>query len=228
MIRSLMAGAALLAVLGGAHAHTRLAADLDVQPYLLDPSRDAAPPAPTSSDAETSEPQPPSTGEPPVYQAPAARSLASGGPTAAQGQPKAAPPPAEIRSPFRLIAQAAPPPQQERASGGISIWALVTFVFYLLAGTLAILLGSILVEVLDKALERPWDRSGADSDESATGDFPLAEFLNPRASASAYRREAEGLRAMKEALDAELASVRAQIERERKHAEAMENGKERP
>ncbi|HTV27702.1 MAG TPA: hypothetical protein VMF32_07955 [Xanthobacteraceae bacterium] len=223
MIRSLLTGVVLVAALSSAHAYTRLAADLDVRPYLLNPSRDDAPAAPIPSDAKTSEPQQPLGVEPPGHWVPA---LA--GPAAVERQPKAAPPPAGARSPLPLMAQAAAAPEQEKTDNGISIWALVTFVFYVLVAALAILLGSILVEVLDKALERPWDRSGADSDESATGDFPLEAFLNPRASASAYRREAEVLRAMKEALDAELASVRAQIERERKHAEAMENGKERP
>lgn len=228
MIRSFMTGAALVAVLGSAQAHTRLAADLDVRPYLADSSREDAPAAPKPSQMETLEPQASSADEPPVHRAPAEHSLAPGGPTAVQGQLKAATPPAEIRAALPLMAQAAPVPEQERQSEGISIWALITFVYYMLAAALVVLLGAALLGALDQWLERPWDRSGANSDESATGDFPLEDLLDPRVPASAYRSETEALRAMKEALDAKLASVRAQIERERKRAEVMESGKEQP
>jgi hypothetical protein len=103
---------------------------------------------------------------------------------------------------------------------------LGTVAFWVLATVTVLLMLPGLVRALDRLLERPLEgRTDANGASSPDG-MSLDEMLKPTKNTATYRSETEVLRAMKEALDAELASVRAQIERERKQAEAMEVGKE--
>jgi hypothetical protein len=67
---------------------------------------------------------------------------------------------------------------------------------------------------------------GAATPAEATGDLQ-DHALSPEMSAADIRRETEVLRALKESLDAELASARATLKNERARARRHQNGKDR-
>lgn len=70
------------------------------------------------------------------------------------------------------------------------------------------------------------DQSGADTPAEAAGDLQ-DDALSPEMSAADIRRETDVLRALKESLDAELASARATLKNERARARRHQNGKDR-
>lgn len=94
-------------------------------------------------------------------------------------------------------------------------------------GFFAVLIGLLALPTIlwafDAMLERPLEcdvgDARTDSDARLTG-FDVQDFAQSELSATDIHRQTEVLRALKEALDAELDSVRAAIRRERARAEA--------
>lgn len=226
MIRSVLISVALVVALDGAHGHTRFAADLDVRPYLLDPSL-RAPPATPSPKPGMPASRPPAVKENTPKSVPAERPSAPIGPRNSKFESNRAAP-RKVPAPASLTGRSVPLQLAPVPSEPVRGYSLGTIAFGALATTIILFVLPGLIRALDRLLEWPW-RSEADTYDVPPGnDSCFDDFLKPTMSTAGYRSETDALRAMKEALDAELASVRAQIERERKHAKATEGAKEQP
>jgi len=223
MIRYLMATTALVAVLSSVQA---IAADLDVRPYLLNPSLGqppvAAPPPPAP---QVSAPPAPTAEQRKPVPKPVSHAVAPTGPAHARLQSNRAAP-RKAPAALSLTAQAVQPEQRPVSSEGEGGSALGMLIFGALTTAFGMLVLPALIRALDQLLERPWGSHGADFGDAPTGGFSLDDLLEPATDPAGYRSETEALRAMKEALDAELASARAQMEQARTQAEAMEGAKE--
>ena len=227
MIRHLLASAAFVALLSNANAQMRIAADLDVRPYLLDPLRGKHPIGKLPPSAQSPNPteQPRDQGG-----APRSGSIASSKPLQPrEALPQQAAAPSVPAPPVQNVAaakvlnttQAAAPTERSTfLSSLVGLGAVGLGFFAVLIGLLAL---PTILWAFDAMLERPLecDVGDARTDSDAhLGGFDVQDFAQSELSAADIHRQTEVLRALKEALDAELDSVRAAIRRERARAEA--------
>jgi hypothetical protein len=210
MIRHLLASATVLAVVSNAAVQAH-AADLDVRPYLLGRSLKlgSVPPSPASAPGV----QPPT----PLPHAASAPHRNQKSPSLPRAIPRPMPP---VFAPPPKAAPVVPAvvrdiePAVPAASEGF--WAAEAH-FLLFVVPIALFLAFLpdLVRWVDRLLEIPIEEPG----DAPSSNFQAAGLA---VSAADLRRQMEAMRAMKEAMDAELASVRAQIDRERKRAAEWE------
>lgn len=202
IIRQLLASTALAVLLSSANAQVRVAADLDVRPYLLNPSLGA-----------------PAAQARPDQKAPAeverSRELHDG------VRPPVTPPASVASQSTQQIERV---PVRYIAQGDADDWSLISFLQGAFVALCAALAAIVLVPLIDYLLEAPTDADTMADPFGASSGLNVEELLQTELQPKDIRAQTDVLRAMKEALEADLESVRAQIERARAGAQSPETG----